>query len=165
MADSAATRPTDRTARHRVDVTNVAVGALTVAVAAVFWFQRSYTTEHGGTFADPVIIALGALGLVLLVLGLLRRPVGNDTEEHERMPVRRLLIAIGVLAAWVTALPYLGYLVGGIVFFILTSLVMRTRRPTWRGIMLDVAVAVVAVTFFYLIFTEVLYVRLPQLFF
>lgn len=145
------------------DKINVAVAVLTVAVAAVFWLQRSYTTQYGGTFADPVIIALGVFGLVLLVLGLLRRPVGGDTELEERLPVRGLVLAVALLTAWVAALPYLGYLVGGVVFFVLMAVLMRTERPTLRGILLDVIVAVVVVTTFYLIFTEVLYVRLPDL--
>lgn len=145
------------------DKVNVAVGALTVAVAAVFWFQRDYTTEYGGTFADPVIIALGVLGIVLLVFGLLRRPVGRGTEEEERMPVRGLLLAVALLAAWVAALPYLGYLVGGIAFYVLMAVTMRTERPSLRGILVDVVVAVAVVGGFYLVFTELLYVRLPEL--
>ncbi|OLT00154.1 hypothetical protein BJF90_07820 [Pseudonocardia sp. CNS-004] len=95
------------------DKINIAAAVLTVAVAAVFWSQRSYTTEYGGTFADPVIIVLGALGLVLLVFGLLRRPVGRGTEVEEGLPVRGLVLAVALLTAWVAALPYLGYLVGG----------------------------------------------------
>jgi hypothetical protein len=145
------------------DKINIVVAVLTVAVAAVFWSQRSYTTEYGGTFADPVIIVLGVLGLVLLAFGLLRRPVGRGTEVEEGLPVRGLVLAVALLTAWVAALPYLGYLVGGIVFFILMAVLMRTERPTPRGVLLDAVVAVVVVTAFYLIFTEVLYVRLPDL--
>lgn len=142
---------------------NIAAAVLTVAVAALFWSQRSYTTEYGGTFADPVIIVLGVLGLVLLAFGLLRRPVGRGTEVEEGLPVRGLVLAVALLTAWVATLPYLGYLVGGIVFFVLMAVLMRTERPTLRGVLLDAVVAVVVVTTFYLIFTEVLYVRLPDL--
>ncbi|MPV35474.1 tripartite tricarboxylate transporter TctB family protein [Georgenia subflava] len=145
------------------DKINVAVGALTIAVAGVFWVQRSYTTQYGGTFPDPVIIVLALLGAVLLVLGLTRKAVGQGTEEEERMPVRGLLIAVVLLAAWVAALPYLGYLVGGVIFFALMAVLMRTGRPSLRGLLLDVVIAVAVVAFFYVIFTEVLYVRLPEL--
>ena len=145
------------------DKNNIAVGALTVLLAVVFWVQRHYTTQYGGTFADPVIIFLAALGFVLLGLGLLRREVGRGTEEEEEIPVRGLIAAVVLLAGWVAALPYLGYLVGGIIFFLLMSLFMRKQRPSVRGVVLDVVVATVVVTVFYLIFTEVLYVRLPEL--
>jgi putative tricarboxylic transport membrane protein len=155
--------PTSEAGTRRVtaDRINVAVGALTLAVAALFWFQRHYTTAYGGTFADPVIIALAILGLVLLVLGLLRRPVGHGTEAEERLPLRGLLLAIALLAAWVVALPYLGYLAGGIVFFVVMAVVMRKGRPDVRGLLLDVVVAAAVVGIFYFLFTEVLYVRLP----
>lgn len=140
---------------------NVAVGALTLGVAALFWFQRHYTTAYGGTFADPVIIALAALGLILLVLGVLRRPVGHGTEEEERVPLLGLVVAVALLAVWVATLPYLGYLVGGIVFFVVMAVVMRAGRPNVRGLLLDVVVAVAVVGIFFVLFTEVLYVRLP----
>lgn len=149
-------------AARKVDV---AVGVLTVVVAAVFWLQRNYRTQYGGTFADPVIIALAVLGVTLVALGLLRRSArsGAEAEAQERMSPRSLVLAVALLVGWVAALPYLGYLVGGIVFFVLVAVLMRTERPTPRGILLDVVVAVAVVTAFYLIFTEVLYVRLPQL--
>lgn len=145
------------------DKTNVAVGALTVLVAGTFWLQRDYTTLYGGTFADPVIIILAVLGLVLLSLGLLGREVGRGTEVEEHIPASGLVAAVVLLAAWVSALSYLGYLVGGFVFFLLMSLYMRKQRPGPRGVALDVVVAAVVVTVFYLLFTEVLYVRLPEL--
>jgi putative tricarboxylic transport membrane protein len=142
---------------------NVIVGGLTVAVAALFWSQRSYTTQYGGTFADPIIIVLGLLGVLLLVLGLLGRRVGADTEELEQMPLRGLILAVVLLVAWTVALPFLGYLVGGILFFALMAVLMRTERPTVKEILLDVAIAAVVVGAFYLVFTEVLYVRLPEI--
>lgn len=141
---------------------NVLVGALVVAVAAVFWFERGYTTLYGGTFPDPVIIILAALGLLLVVLGVLGRAVGESSDQDlERLPVLRLLIAVAALGGWVFTLPYLGYVVGGIVFFALIALLMRSGRPTWKGIVLDVVVAAGVVLLFNFLFTEFLYVRLP----
>lgn len=143
---------------------NILVGALLVAVAGVFWSQRSYTTPYGGTFPDPILIVLGVLGLVLVVLGLLGKDVsGGDDQDLERLPVVRLLVAVAALAGWVFSLPYLGYVVGGIVFFVLTALLMRKGRPTWKGLLLDVAVAVVLLVVFNYLFAEFLYIRLPVL--
>ncbi|MGC5629480.1 tripartite tricarboxylate transporter TctB family protein [Georgenia sp. Z1344] len=143
---------------------NVLVGIVVVALAGLFWSQRSYTTEHGGTFADPVILVLGALGIVLVILGLIGRDIsGGDDQDLERLPIMRLAIAVAVLAAWVLTLPYLGYVVGGIIFFVLTALLMRKERPSWKGVLLDVAVAVVLLLAFNYVFSEYLYIRLPEL--
>lgn len=147
----------------RADGINIAVGAVTVGIAAAFWIQRNHTTEFGGAWADPIIIIFGALGVLLLVLGVLRRHVGGvdaDAEE-DVLPVRGLVTAGVLLVAWIAALPFLGYVLSGVVFFLLTALAMRRRRPGIRGLLLDVLIAGVVVGAVYLVFTEVLYVRLP----
>jgi putative tricarboxylic transport membrane protein len=146
------------------DKINIAVGGVTLAIAASFWIQRRYTTEFGGTWADPIILVFGALGLALVVLGVLRKPVGGaDEGEEESIPVRGLVTAGVLLVAWVAALPYLGYVITSALFFLLTALSMRRKRPGILGILLDVVIAAVIVGAVYLIFTEVLYVRLPGL--
>jgi hypothetical protein len=127
----------------RAQVVNTAVGLLTVAVAATFWMQRRYTSEFGGTFPDAVMILLAVLGLVLAGLGLVGRRVGTPAEEVERLPLRGVARAVILLAAWVATLPLLGYVVGGVLFFFLTTLSMRKERPTWRGALLDTVVAIV----------------------
>ncbi|MGO1509976.1 MAG: tripartite tricarboxylate transporter TctB family protein [Actinomycetaceae bacterium] len=143
---------------------NVLVGLVVVGVAGLFWSQRSYTTAQGGTFPDPVILVLGALGVVLVVLGLLGREIGGgDDQDLERLPVLRLVVAVAVLTAWILTLPYLGYVVGGMIFFVLTALLMRRERPTWKGVLLDVVVAVVVLLLFNYVFTEFLYIRMPTL--
>lgn len=135
-------------------------GLAFVLLAAVFWVQRDYTSQNGGTFPDPVIILVAVTGLALTGLGLFRRP---PVDPGERVPVSGLVRAVVLLVAWIATLPILGYVVGGIVFFTLTALLMRDRRPDLKGIALDVGVAVGVVAVFYLLFTEVLVVRLPEL--
>lgn len=149
----------------RADTINIAVGVVTIGIAGAFWIQRNHTTEFGGAWADPVIIAFAALGLLLLVFGVLRRKVGGADagEEETALPVRGLVTAGVLLVAWIAVLPFLGYVISGVIFFLLTALAMRRGRPGIRGLLLDVLIAVVVVGAVYLIFTEVLYVRLPGL--
>lgn len=151
------------TPENRADRINITVGAATVLIAVAFWIQRNHTTQFGGTWADPVIIGVGALGLLLLVLGVLRRRVGGTGEdgEEDALPVRGLVTAGVLLVAWIVSLPFLGYVISGVVFFLLTALAMRKERPGIRGLLLDVVIAGVVVGAVYLVFTEVLYVRLP----
>jgi hypothetical protein len=141
---------------------DLVTGVVLLALVATFWVQRDYRAAYGGVLPDTVMVLLAVMGLTLAVRGFLaRRSVAEETEAG--LPWRALLRAVGLLAAWVLSLPYLGYLVGGIVFFTLMALLMRTERLTWRGALLDLAVACAVVGAFYLLFTQVLYVRLPQL--
>ena len=48
-------------------------------------------------------------------------------------------------------------------FFTLMAVLMRTERPTLKNVALDVTVALVVVGGFYLAFTRVLFVSLPEL--
>lgn len=142
---------------------NVVVGLLMVVVAGVFWVQRDYSSEYGGLLPDPVMMLLAACGLVLAALGLARRKVGSSEDAISSLPLAGLARATLILLAWVASLPVLGYLVGGIVFFLIMALMMRTQRPGLKDVALDLAVSVGVVTVFYLAFTQVLVVRLPEL--
>lgn len=141
---------------------DLVAGVAILVLVATFWVQRAYRFPYGGVLPDVMMVLLAVMAAVLAVRGLLRRRSGED-ETEAGLTWRGLLRAVGLLAAWVLTLPYLGYLAGGIVFFTLTSLLMRTERFSWRGALLDLAVAVAVVGAFYLLFTQVLYVRLPQL--
>ncbi|MFC7404589.1 tripartite tricarboxylate transporter TctB family protein [Georgenia alba] len=149
---------------RRAGRVDVAVGAAAVVLAAVFWTQRSYTSPNGGTWPDAIIVVLAVLGLALVGLAVAGRSTGS-AQEPERLPLPALVRAVLLLAAWVLTLPLLGYAVGGVVFFLLTALIMRKGRPGWRGLLLDAVVALGVALAFYLLFTEVLYVRLPELMF
>lgn len=141
---------------------DMVTGVAMLALLATFWIQRDYRFPYGGLLPDVVMAVLAVLAAVLLVRGLLARRSGSGDAEAG-LPWRGLVRAIGLLAAWALTLPYLGYLVGGIVFFTLMAVLMRTDRLTWRGALLDLAVACAVVTAFHLLFTQVLYVRLPEL--
>lgn len=142
---------------------NIVAGLLMVAVAGAFWVQRDYSSQYGGLFPDPLMMALAALGLVLAALGLARRGAGKPDAAEGSLPLAGLARAVVVLVAWIASLPVLGYLAGGILFFLIMALLMRTERPGLKDVALDAVVAAVVVTFFYLVFTQVLFVQLPEL--
>ena len=141
---------------------NIIGGASVLVICLVFWVQRKYSSEYGGIFPDAVLISLAALSILLIARGLFwKHETGWDTTG--RLGYRDLGRALLLLTAWVISLPILGYFYGGILFFTLVAVMMRTSRPTWKGILLDLAVAVAVVGAFYLAFTQVLYVSLPEL--
>ena len=138
---------------------NVISGLAFVVFAGVFWVQRNYTSEFGGLFADPVIIVMAVLGLVLALLGLVQR---GPSEHKSDVPLAGVIRAVLLLVAWVALLPTLGYVVDGLVFFVLAALLMRDHRPSLKGLALDVGVSVGVVAVLYLVFTWVLVVQLPE---
>jgi putative tricarboxylic transport membrane protein len=141
---------------------NIIGGAAVLVICLIFWVQRDYSSEYGGIFPDAVLITLAILGIMLIARGVLwRHETGWDTTG--RLGYKDLGRALLLLAAWVASLPILGYFYGGILFFTLVALMMRTSRPTWKNVLLDLTVAVAVVGAFYLAFTQVLYVNLPEL--
>lgn len=141
---------------------NIIGGFSVLLVCLTFWTQRDYTSDFGGLFPDAVMTVLAGLSVLLIARGLLWRHESGWHGEG-RLTFRHLIRALLLLTAWVASLPFLGYLLGGILFFTLVSLLMRTEPLTWKSVVLDVVVAVGVVGIFHLAFTEVLYVTLPAL--
>ncbi|ANS78121.1 hypothetical protein SGUI_0725 [Serinicoccus hydrothermalis] len=141
---------------------NLITGVLLLALVASFWVQRAYRFPHTNLLPDAVMVVLAVLSVWLLVSGWRTR---QDPEEHEEEALTwaDLGRAVLLLAAWVVALPWLGFVLAGIVGGTVVSLSMRTGRPTVRQVLLDTAVNAAVVLLVYLAFTQVLYVRLPQL--
>lgn len=141
---------------------NIIGGFAMLLICLVFWLQRDYSSEHGGIFPDAVMVTLAVLSVILVARGLLWRQ-DSGWDWTGRLKLGGLARAIVLLVAWVASLPILGYLVGGVIFFTLMAVLMRTTRPTWKNVLLDLAVAIAVVGAFYLAFTQVLYVNLPEL--
>lgn len=140
---------------------NLLTGGLLLVLVASFWVQRAYRFPHTNILPDAVMVILAVLSLWLLVVGWRTRHV-DEVHEEQALPWADLGRAVALLAAWVVALPWLGFLVSGIVFSTVISLSMRTAGRTLRGALLDVAVNAGVVVAIYLAFTQVLYVRLPE---
>lgn len=142
---------------------NIVGGLAMLGLCLVFWVQRDYSSDNGGLFPDAVMITLAVLSLFLVARGVFWR-TETGWDAGERLGWGGLARAFLLLVAWVASMPLLGYVVGGIVFFTLMALLMRTERPTLKNVALDLTVAFVVVGGFYLAFTRVLFVNLPELF-
>jgi putative tricarboxylic transport membrane protein len=140
---------------------NVVSGLAILAIAAVFWVQRNYSSQYGGLFPDVVLVLLAGLALVLVALGVMGRGPAVESDR-EPVPMGGLARAAVLLVVWIATLPLLGYVLGGVAFFLLTALLMRKERPDVKGVLLDLGVAVGVVAAFYVLFTRVLSVQLPE---
>lgn len=140
---------------------NIISAVLLLTLVVSFAVQRNYRFLHTNLVPDTLLVVLAVLSVFLLITGI-RQKVGVVEDEEEPLPWLDLLRATGLLLAWILSLPYLGFALGSIVFFIIITVTMRTSRPTLRQLFLDVAVGVVLVLAIQWLFTEVLYVRLPR---
>lgn len=141
---------------------NLLTGVLLLLLVASFWVQRDYRFPHTNLLPDAVMVILAVLSLWLLVQGWRTRTQTEELEE-EALTWADLGRAVALLTAWVVLLPWAGFLLAGILAGTLISVTMRTGRPAVRQLALDVAVNLAVVVAIHLVFTQVLYVRLPPL--
>lgn len=141
---------------------NLLTGVLLLLLVASFWVQRDYRFPHTHLLPDAVMVILALLSLWLVVQGW-RTRAQREAHEEEALTWADLGRAVALLTAWVALLPWAGFLLASIIAGTLISVTMRTGRPTVRQLALDVAVNVAVVVGIHLVFTQVLYVRLPPL--
>lgn len=135
-------------------------GVVILLVVLIFWLQRGYTNPLSSYFPDTVLIVLVALAAILVVRGLLSPGSASFPEVPN---LSRLLVAVGLLVAWVLLIGPLGYLIGSILVFFAMSLFLRERPIGVRSVAVDGVVSVVVVSALYLFFTRVLVVTLPPI--
>lgn len=141
---------------------NLITGALLLLLVTSFWVQRAYRFPHTHLLPDAVMVVLAVLSLWIMVVGWRTRHT-DEVHEEEALHRADLARAVAILTAWVLALPWLGFLVSGIVFATIISISMRDDGRSVRKVALDLAVNAAVVVAIYLAFTQVLYVRLPEL--
>lgn len=141
---------------------NLVTGGLLLLLVTSFWVQRAYRFPHTHLLPDAVMVVLVVLSLWLMVAGWRTR---RTEEVHEEEALHRgdLARAVAILTAWVLALPWLGFVLSGIVFATIISISMRDDGRSVRKLVLDLGVNTAVVVVIYLAFTQVLYLRLPEL--
>lgn len=141
---------------------NLVTGGLLLLLVMSFWVQRAYRFPHTHLLPDAVMVVLVVLSLWLMVVGWRTRRT-EEVHEEEALHRADLARAVAILTAWVLALPWLGFVLSGIVFATIISVSMRDDGRSVRKVALDLAVNAAVVVAIYLAFTQVLYVRLPEL--
>lgn len=141
---------------------NLVTGGLLLLLVTSFWVQRAYRFPHTNLLPDAVMVVLVVLSLWLMVVGWRTRRT-EEVHEEEALHRADLARAVAILTAWVLALPWLGFVLSGIVFATIISISMRDDGRSVRKVALDLAVNAAVVVAIYLAFTQVLYLRLPEL--
>lgn len=144
------------------------IAALVLVGVGVFaWIEAQRYGPMSRLFPQVVAVALVVLSLFLFASSFSvrsRRAAAErrtETREHERPDVRGVVLSLLVIVAWTLLLEVLGVWTSSVIAFISLVLILRsTERAAvvWKSI----ALGVVLVTGFVLLFRIVLRVPLPE---
>jgi len=141
--------------------TDITSGVVGLMLTAVFFFNLENISWMSIGFPKTVVYIMGLVSGILIVMGLVKPSrdsifsVGSNTRW----------IVTGVLFfLWVLLMPVLGFFVSTAVFMtiIVGYLAGARQQLTIKKFMVWIPIVLAEVTFFYLIFTRVLHVPLPQ---
>lgn len=143
--------------------TDLYAGIFGLIITAVFWF--SIDPEIGRLsriFPKAMVIIMGIIAAALLVKGLIKSKAQYGDMFAEGSNVRWIVTGI-MFFLWIIAVVYIGFWVGSVVGIsaIVYYLARATCRPSLPVVLGWVAVVMVEVTFFYLVFSMLLQVPLP----
>lgn len=139
--------------------TDLAIGFATVAVAAVAFMSTRELSRFGGLFVEHCVAALAILGLATILKGVVwpeRRPFFESPAER-----RRVTAGVGLLAAYLFLLPYLGFLIASIGFYFAMQRSLGSEAGGVRPPVLGALTAVGVSGALYVLFRHVLLVPLP----
>ena len=135
--------------------------ALVLLLAGAAVLDNLLGADLTGPYASPATLPMAAtvvliaLSLVLLV-GSLRRARPPEEAPIGKAALGRVLALFVATALFIAAMPYLGYVVAGIVFMLAAGLIFGNRNPFSLGL-----VAVVAPLALFFFFEKVMLVFLP----
>ena len=139
--------------------TDLAIGFSTVAVAAVAFMSTRELSRFGGLFVEHCVAALAILGLATILKGIVwpeRRPFFESPAER-----RRVTAGVGLLAAYLFLLPYLGFLIASIGFYFAMQRSLGSEAGGVRPPALGALTAIGVSGALYVLFRHVLLVPLP----
>ena len=146
---------------HREVNTELIAGVIGLLLTAVFFFSLEDVSWMSIIFPKTIVYLMAIISVLLVLKGFVkpsRRRIFSDGSNTR-------WIVTGVLFfLWVLVMPLFGFFVSTVVFTTaIVAYLASARMPlTIRRFIVWVPIVMAEVTFFYLIFTKVLYVPLPE---
>ena len=137
-------------------------GCIGLALSVAFWFSIDEEIMRLSIMFPKAMIAIMALiSILLLIKGILK------AERQDLFNVgsnRRVIITALLFFVWGVAISYLGFFVSSVLAILAQAwyLALARRKVTLPTLALWLVVAAGEVAFFYLIFTRLLHVPLPE---
>ena len=141
--------------------TEIASGVIGLILSAVFFFALEDISWMSILFPKTVVYIMALISGALVVRGIVKP--SRDPIFHVGSNVRWMVTAV-LFFAWVLLMPILGFFVSTVVSMtIIVGYLARARTQVTVGkFLIWMPIVIAEVTFFYLIFTKVLYVPLPK---
>jgi hypothetical protein len=141
--------------------TDIIAGFIGMLLTAVFFFGLEDVSWMSIIFPETIVYLMALISGLLILKGFVnpsRRPIFN-VGSNTRWIVTGFLFFL-----WVLVMPVIGFFVSTVVFMTaIVAYLASARMPlTIMKFIVWVPIVIAEVTFFYLIFTKVLYVPLPE---
>ena len=141
--------------------TELTSGIIGLLLTSVFFFGLDDVSWMSIVFPKTVVYILFLISATLIVMGFVKptRSKIFSVGSNARWIVTGILFF-----AWVLCMPLLGFFVSTVIFMtIIVGYLARARTElSIKKFMVWIPVVIAEVTFFYLVFTKVLYVPLPR---
>ena len=137
-------------------------GCIGLALSAAFWFSIDEEIMRLSIMFPKAMIAIMALiSILLLVKGILKAERQNLFNVGSN---RRILVTALLFFIWGVAISYVGFFVSSVLAILAQAwyLALARRKVTLPTLALWLVIAAGEVAFFYLIFTRLLHVPLPE---
>ncbi|WP_319521215.1 tripartite tricarboxylate transporter TctB family protein [uncultured Desulfosarcina sp.] len=136
-------------------------GIIGILLTAVFFFALEDVSWMSIIFPKTIVFLMAIISGLLVVKSFVRPSrrqifnIGSNT---------RWLVTGTLFFLWVLVMPVFGFFVSTVVFMTaIVGYLARARMPLTIGrFLVWIPIVIAEVTFFYLIFTKVLYVPLPE---
>ena len=137
-------------------------GGIGLALSAAFWFSIDREIMRLSIMFPKAMIAIMALISILLLIKGITKPDRQDLFSVGSN--KRVFVTAGIFFLWGIAIGYLGFFVSSVLAILAQAwyLASARRKVTPAALGLWLLIAAAEVTFFYLIFTNLLHVPLPQ---
>ena len=142
------------------DTSSIVMACLFIFMAVVFlWDTTNMLDSDSSVFPRAVAIAMIVLSILLIIWHLIK-PRKKGESVPEASTTRRVALVAAMLAGCL-AMPWLGFLIPGIItFFLLMFIAMYDEWSMKRKILYPL-IAVAIVVGFYTLFGNILQVPLP----
>lgn len=131
-----------------------------ILVGLAFWLQSGDLQYNCYIFPRFLVFLLIFWSAILF--GQTFRKVRPPQDREIRDDLRYILVAIPIVLVWIILLDILGFVVSGVIFLSILTILLDLERPKFTRVISVVAVYTAVVLAFWFAFHKLLLVPLPE---